>query len=136
MQHGTLTEAYLEKRKEMLPKVLQYGMNLIANAFKAKLDSGEDINLREAELVSRIVSNVDTIARLDAGDATEIVDIKRTIPTTFKDIVAAFKKDPFIDTQLLINEIEHKPESMQTTGECHDTRDETEVREDTPAAKG
>jgi hypothetical protein len=105
-QHKMLTHSYLSQRKEMLPKVLTCGLNLLANGLKHRMDMGEPLTLRECEIVSRIISNVDHIARLDAGDPTQIIDLNKTVPTTFKDIVAAFKKDPFIDTQLLIEEID------------------------------
>ena len=124
-QHGILTSSYLEGRKELLPKVLHCGLNLIANAFQHAMDKGEALDLKEAEIVSRIIANVDHIARLDAGDPTQIVDINRTIPATFKDMVAAFNKDPFIDTQLLIEEIKHN-ESNESGSEGTTSNDNNE----------
>lgn len=106
-QHGVLLASYVEQRKSLLPKVLSCGLNLIANGLKHRLDSGEVLDLKEAEIVSRIVSNIDHIARLDAGDPTTIVDVNRTIPATLNDMVRALKKDPFIDTLQLAKEITH-----------------------------
>ena len=126
-QHKILTEAYLEGRKQLLPEVLHCGLNLIANAFRAVEASGEAITLRDAETVSKIIANVDHIARLDAGDPTQIVDLNRTVPATFKDIVAAFRKDPFIDTKLLLEELDYTVK--QETEDNGDTN-EAAIRED------
>lgn len=105
-QHGILVKSYLEHRKELLPEVLRCGLNLLANGLKHRLDDPEPLSLREAEIVSRIVSNIDHIARLDAGDPTQIIDVNRTVPATLKDIVATLKQDPFIDTVQLVKELE------------------------------
>lgn len=104
-QHGVLVASYLEQRKRLLPKVLECGLNLLANGLQYRMSQPEPLSLKEAEIVSRIISNVDHIARLDAGDPTQIVDVNRTVPATLQDLVKTLKKDPFIDTVQLIKEI-------------------------------
>jgi len=134
-QQGVLTASYLEGRKALLPKVLHCGLNLIANAFQHAADRRDEhgnaspLTLQEAKTVSDIISNIDNMVRLDAGDPTAIVDINRTIPATFKDIVAAFRKDPFIDTQILLEAIDHNKQ-QGTDDNVQHGNDGTHTRDD------
>lgn len=121
-QQGILVASYLENRKKLLPKVLECGLNLLANGLKHRLEQSEPLDLKEAEIVSRIISNVDHIARLDAGDPTSIIDVNKTIPTTLHDMVRALKQDPFIDTQKLAKEITFEDTARDDSGrEATDT---------------
>lgn len=125
-QAGVLVHSYVEHRKKLLPRVLECGLNLIANGLKHQLDTGEPITLKDAEIVSRIVSNLDHIARLDVGDPTTIVDVNRTIPATLKDMVAALKRDPFIDTVQLAREITFDGQANGGTDTAADRQDNEE----------
>ena len=102
-----LQELYVSEKAKLLPQVLSCGLNLIYNAFKHREESGDPLNLHETKIVSEVIGNLDKIIRLDAGKATEIVDVQKTIPSTFADILKALKKDPFIDVTILKKEIDY-----------------------------
>lgn len=123
----TYGAAYIARKRELLPKVLSSGLNLILNAFAQRekdAEAGDKLTMAEAKLISDVIGNLDKIIRLDAGDPTEIVDVNKTVPTTFQDIKRILLKDPFLDTTLLLKD----PHIKETY--AADTREPT--REDSP----
>ena len=116
LRRRTYGAAYIARKKELLPKVLSSGLNLIFNAFRQReldMEAGEKITMQEAKIISDVVGNLDKIIRLDAGDPTEIVDMNKTVPTTFADIKRILLKDPFINTAMLINDPDIEMEKIE-----------------------
>jgi hypothetical protein len=95
-------------RKAMIPKAMDLGINLILNSFKHRMDSGEPLTLVETKIVSSVISDIDKLVRLDAGDPTEIEGISSTIPITLDELKKVIARDPFINTVDLVNEIDYK----------------------------
>jgi len=102
-----LVESYIGTKKTVLPTILNCGLDLILNSFRDRLSDGNPLSLNEARIVSGVITDLDKIIRLDAGDPTEISEVKRTIPTTMEELKKAIRRDPFIDVIELDKDVDY-----------------------------
>lgn len=92
-------------RKLAIPEAIECGMNLILNALRHRVSTGEILSIYDAKIVSSIISDIDKLARLDAGEPTSISEVNRIIPTTLEELKKIVARDPFIDTIELTKDI-------------------------------
>jgi hypothetical protein len=93
-----LKESIKIRRGQLIPKAIDLGINLIYNAFQERMSEGKPLNILETKIVSGVISDIDKLVRLDAGDPTEIKEAASTIPVTLEELKKVIARDPFINT--------------------------------------
>lgn len=119
------------QRTKMIPKAIDLGINLIYNAFKLRMSSGDPLSIGEAKIVSSVIGDIDKLVRLDAGDPTDIQGAATTIPITLEELRKVVARDPFISTIELKEGIDYGSD----TGTTETKRDIDETRNDSTSTE-
>ena len=92
------TNTYKQRKAEYLPEILEVSIALVLNAVKnrALTMTEEPVTLSEARTISDLISNLDKLQRLDAGEATDILE-ERKATITIDDLKNAVLKDYFLE---------------------------------------
>lgn len=91
-------DRYSVRRKQYLPQILETSLALVLNAVqtRAKDMDASPVTLKEAEVISNLITNLDKLNRLDAGEATDIIQEKKAT-ITIEDLKKAVEKDYFLE---------------------------------------
>lgn len=93
-----LLEDTFSSKRVALARITRVATDQIERGLKVFTDRFEPPTLRETEMLTNIVANLDKIARLDSGKATENVSVQigGSVEMTVDKIRDIIKADPFL----------------------------------------
>ena len=87
-----------DQGQKTLAHISKVSLALIYKSLASRAEQQDALTLREAQIVTDIVTKLDRIARLDAGNPTDIIEDSRHVaPITINELRKIVAKDEFID---------------------------------------
>lgn len=112
-------QATADRHEEMIDRTIAVGIPIIHNQLHKIANSDKDLTVKDLKDITDIMMSFDKLKRLDAGQATDIVqEIK---PITVEQLREAVLEDKFIDV------IPLKKEEYKNVGDNKDGDRRTEV---------
>lgn len=99
-----MVQALSDSKKKVLTSIVSDGLELVARSMKEWVRSGKVLTPKEADSISKIITDADKISKLDEGSPTDILgEIK---PATYVEIREARERALELDPFHIASEIE------------------------------
>ena len=91
--------------KEKLTDIFSIGCELIKKSLEARAQQNEPLDIKEAKLVTEIITSLDKMNRLESGKPTEIIEDMK--PLSLEELRNAVMKDKFLDIEVEATPVEN-----------------------------